>query len=95
MKVTLKNGGTVEAVSVEESFTPRSGNNTVLSIRMDQDDDVDALRNIFTPEETSVIQVESGEKTATFTGYTQIDSVRRIFDGMMDYNAVVDLVKPA
>lgn len=95
MKVTLNSGKTIEAVSMEESFTPRGSNNTVLSIRMDRDDDVNALRNIFTPEETSVIQVENGGKIVTFAGYTQIDSVRRFFDGKMDCNAVVDLVKPA
>jgi len=93
MKVTLKNGTALEAVSVEESYTPRNTQGAVLSIRMVSTDSMEALKDRFTPAALESVTVGEGEDAKTIAGYTQIDSIRRLYDGQMAYDTVVDLVK--
>ena len=39
--------------------------------------------------------VGEGEDAKTVAGYTQIDSIRKLYDGQVEYDTVVDLVKAA
>lgn len=93
MKVTLNNGAALEAVSVEESYTPRNTQGAVLSIRMVSTDSIEALKDRFTPAALETVTVGEGEDVKTVTGYTRIDSIRKLYDGQTEYDAVVDLVK--
>lgn len=93
MKVTLKNGKALEAVSVEESYTPRNVQGAVLSIRMVSTESIEALKNQFTPAALESVTVGEGENAKTITGYTRTDSIRKLYDGQMEYDTVVDLVK--
>ena len=85
MKVTLKNGTTLEAVNMEESYTPRNAQGAVLSIRMVSTKSIEELKGIFTAGES--------EDAKSIAGYTQVDSIRKLYDGQMEYDTVVDLVK--
>lgn len=93
MTITLKSGKTLEAVNVEESYSPRIDRGACLSIYMDQKQSVEDLRGVFTPEETSVITVADENGTAEIAGYTVVDSIRRLYNGRIEYNTVVDLTK--
>ena len=93
MKVTLKNGTTLEAVNMEESYTPRNSQGAVLSIRMVSTDSIEALKDRFIPAALESVTVGDGEDAKTITGYTQVDSIRKLYDGQMEYDTVVDLVK--
>ena len=93
MKVTLKNGTTLEAVNMEESYTPRNTQGAVLSIRMVSTDSIETLKDRFTPAALESVTVGEGEAAKTIAGYTQVDSIRKLYDGKMEYDTVVDLVK--
>lgn len=92
MKVTLKNGTALEAVNVEESYSPRNTQGAVLSIRMVNDDSIETLKSLFAPAALESVTVGEGEDAKTITGYTRVDSIRKLYSGQMDYDAVVDLV---
>ncbi len=93
MKVTLKSGTVLEAINVEESYTPRNTQGAVLSIRMVSTDSIETLKDRFTPAALESVTVGEGEAAKTIAGYTQVDSIRKLYDGKMDYDTVVDLVK--
>lgn len=93
MKLTLKDGTVVDAVGVEESYYPRNTQGVVFSIRMNSDADVEDLRGIFTPQALESITVGEGVSAKTVTGYTQVDSIRKLYAGNAGYDTVVDLVK--
>lgn len=93
MKLTLKNGTVLDAVGVEESFYPRNAQGVILNIRMNSGESIDALRGIFTPDALETITVGEGGDAKTIAGYTQIDSMRRLYDGKAEYDTAVDLVK--
>lgn len=93
MKVTLKNGTALEAVSVEESYTPRNTQGAVLSIRMVSTKSIDELRDLFVPAVLESVTVGEGEAAKTIAGYTQVDSIRKLYDGQMEYDTTVDLVR--
>ena len=93
MKVTLKNGTTLEAVNMEESYTPRNAQGAVLSIRMVSTKSIEELKGIFTPAALESVTVGDGEDAKTITGYTQVDSIRKFYDGQMEYDTVVDLIQ--
>jgi len=93
MKVTLKSGTVLEAINVEESYTPRNSQGAVLSIRMVSTDSIEALKDRFIPAALESVTVGEGEAAKTIAGYTQVDSIRKFYDGQMEYDTVVDLVK--
>lgn len=93
MKLTLKNGTVLDTVSVEESYYPRNSQGVILSIRMNSEESIKTLRGTFTPGALETITVGEGEDAKTIAGYTQIDSMRRLYDGKSEYDTVVDLVK--
>lgn len=93
MKVTLKNGTTLEAVNMEESYTPRNAQGAVLSIRMVSTKSIEELKGIFTPAALESVTAGEGEDAKSIAGYTQVDSIRKLYDGQMEYDTVVDLVK--
>ena len=93
MKLTLKNGTVLDAGSVEESYYPRNEQGVVLSIRMNTEDGIEALRKVFTPEALESVTVGEGEEAKTISGYTQVDSIRKTYGGAGAYDATVDLVK--
>lgn len=93
MKVTLKNGTALEAISVEENYTPRNTQGAVLSIRMVSTKSIEELKDLFISAALESITVGEGEDAKTVAGYIQVDSIRKLYDRQMDYNAVVDLVK--
>lgn len=93
MKLTLKNGTILDVQSVEESYYPRNTQGVVLSVRLNTDDGIEALREIFTPEALESVTVGQGEDASAILGYTQIDSIRRVYGGDAEYNTTVDLVK--
>jgi hypothetical protein len=93
MKVTLKSGTVLEAINVEESYTPRNSQGAVLSIRVVSTDSIEVLKDRFTPAALESVTVGEGEDAKTITGYTQVDSIRKFYDGQMEYDTVVDLVK--
>ena len=95
MKLTLKNGTILDAESVEESYYPRNEQGVVLSLRLNTEDGIEALRDIFTPEALESVTVGEGEGAKTISGYTQVDSIRKTYGGAGAYNATVDLVKGA
>ena len=95
MKLTLKNGTVLEAVSVEESYYPRNTQGVVLSIRLDSDEDIETLKETFSPAALETIKVGEGEDAKTLTGYMQVDSIRKLYGGENDYNTAVDLTKQA
>lgn len=93
MKLTLKNGTVLDAGSVEESYYPRNEQGVVLSVRMNTEDGIEALRETFTPEALESVTVGEGEEAKTISGYTQVDSIRKTYGGAGAYDATVDLVK--
>jgi len=103
MKLTLKNSTVLDVESVEESYYPRNEQGVVLSIRLNTDEGIEALRETFTPEalERKVntpetlwgVAVGQGEEAKTISGYTQVDSIRKTYGGAGAYDATVDLVK--
>ncbi len=93
MKLTLKNGKALEAVSVEESYYPRNTQGVVLSIRLDSDEDIETLKETFSPAALETIKVGEGAKT--LAGYTRVDSIRKLYGGDTEYNTAVDLTKRA
>jgi len=78
---------------VEESYYPRNGQGVVLSIRLNTDEGIEALRETFTPEALESVTVGEGEEAKTISGYTQVDSIRKTYGGAGAYDATVDLVK--
>ena len=95
MKLTLKNGTVLDAGSVEESYYPRNEQGVVLSVRMNTEDGIEALRKTFTPEALESVTVGEGEEAKTISGYTQVDSIRKTYGGAGEYDTTVDLVKGA
>lgn len=95
MKLTLKNGTVLDAGSVEESYYPRNEQGVVLSVRMNTEDGIEALRETFTPEALESVTVGEGEEAKTISGYTQVDSIRKTYGGAGEYDTTVDLVKGA
>ena len=95
MKLTLKNGTVLDAGSVEESYYPRNEQGVVLSVRMNTEDGIEALRKVFTPEALESVTVGEGEEAKTISGYTQVDSIRKTYGGAGEYDTTVDLVKGA
>ncbi len=95
MKLTLKNGKALEAVSVEESYYPRNTQGVVLSIRLDSDEDIETLKETFSPAALETIKVGEGEDAKTLAGYTRVDSIRKLYGGDTEYNTAVDLTKRA
>lgn len=93
MKVTLKNGKTMDVVSVEENYSPHNGRGVMLSIRADSDETVEALSGMFTADAVSEIHVENGGNDLVFAGYTVLDSVRKFYDGETQANTIIDLAK--
>ena len=95
MKLTLKNGTVLDVESVEESYYPRNTQGVVLSVRMNTADSIDSLREAFAPEAVKGITVGEGGSAKTITGYARIDSIRKTYDGAVQYDTTVDLVKQA
>ena len=95
MKLTLKNGTVLDVESVEESYYPRNEQGVVLSVRMNTEDGIEALRETFTPEALESVTVGEGEEAKTISGYTQVDSIRKTYGGAGEYDTTVDLVKGA
>ena len=93
MKLTLKNGTVLDVESVEESYYPRNEQGVVLSIRMNTEDGIEALRKVFTPEALESVTVGEGADVKTISGYTQLDSIRKSYGGAAEYNTTVDLRK--
>lgn len=93
MKLTLKNGMVLDVESMEESYYPRNTQGVVLSIRMNSQDGIEALREVFAPEALERIIIGEGGSAKTITGYTQIDSIRKIYDGNAGYDTAVELVR--
>lgn len=93
MKLTLKNGTILDAGSVEESYYPRNEQGVVLSIRLNTDEGIEALRETFTPEALESVTVGEGDSAKAITGYTQVDSIRKTYGGAAEYNTTVDLRK--
>ena len=56
-------------------------------------DSIETLKDRFTPAALESVTVGEGEAAKTIAGYTQVDSIRKLYDGKMDYDTVVDLVK--
>ena len=65
----------------------------MLSIRMNTEDGIEALRKVFTPEALESVTVGEGEDVKTISGYTQLDSIRKSYGGAAEYNTTVDLRK--
>ena len=95
MKLTLKNGTVLDVESVEESYYPRNEQGVVLSVRMNTEDGIEALRETFTPEALESVTVGEGEEAKTISGYTQVDSIRKTYGGAGEYDPTVELVKGA
>ncbi len=95
MKLTLNNRTVLDVVTVEESYYPRNTQGVILSIRLNSQEDVEALRDAFTPQALESITVGEGDTAKTITGYTQIDSIRKLYGGDAGYDTGVDLVKGA
>lgn len=95
MKLTLKNGTVLDAVSVEEYYYPRNAQSVILSVRMNSGESIETLRAAFTPEALESVTVGEGEDAKTIAGYTQVDSMRKLYDGKSEYDTVVDLVRAA
>ena len=95
MKLTLKNGTILDAESVEESYYPRNEQGVVLSLRLNTEDGIEALRDIFTPEALESVTVGEGEGAKTISGYTQVDSIRKTYGGDAEYDTTVALNKKA
>lgn len=94
MKVTLANGTVFDNVSnVEEVFSSRMDRGTTLSVRMKSNMSVDQLREAFAADATAAITVNDGEKDMVISGYTVLDSIRKFYDGKVDYNTAIDLLK--
>lgn len=93
MKLTLKNGTVMDVTDVEESYYPRNTQGVVLSIRMSSGEDIEALRDAFSPEALETVTVGEGEDAKAIFGYTQVDSIRRFYGSEMGYDTAVDLVK--
>ena len=91
MKLTLKNGTILDVESVEESYYPRNTQGVVLSVHMNSQEGIEALREVFAPEDLESITVGEGDSA----GYTRIDSIRKTYDGAAEYDTTVDLVKQA
>lgn len=95
MKLTLKNGTILDVESVEESYYPRNTQGVVLSVHMNSQEGIEALREVFAPEALESITVGEGDSAKTLAGYTRIDSIRKTYDGAAEYDTTVDLVKQA
>lgn len=93
MKLTLKNGTALDVVSVEEYYSPRNTQGVILSVRMNSDEGIEALRNTFTPASLENVSVGEGEDAKIIAGYTRVDSMRKLYHGETEYDTVVDLVK--
>lgn len=93
MKLTLKNGEVLDVVSVEEGFYPRNDQGVILNIRMNSEQGIEALRDVFDPEVLDSITVGEGEAAKTIAGYTQVDSIRKFYGVDAQYDTAVDLVK--
>ncbi len=93
MKLTLKNGVLLDVGSVEESYYPRNEQGVVLSIRMHSDDTIETLREVFTPAALESVTVGEGDSVKTITGYTLVDSIRKIYGGDPAFDTAVDLRK--
>lgn len=93
MKLTLNNGTVLDTVSVEESYYPRNTQGVILSVRMNSEESIEALRDAFTPEALENILVGEGDGAKAITGYTRVDSIRKFHSGMTEYNTAVDLIR--
>lgn len=94
MKVTLKDKTVLDAVNVEETWHSSNEQGTLLSIHMDSEKSVEELRGIFRPEAFGCVTIENdGGQTYTVEGYTRVDSIRRLYDGKMNFNTAVDLAR--
>ena len=94
MKLTLKNGTVIDVTEVEESYYPRNSCGVALNIRMNSAESIEALRDAFTPEALETITVGEGDEAKTISGYTQVDSIRKFYNGAAAaYDTAVDLVK--
>ena len=80
---------------MEESYYPRNEQGVVLSVRMNTEDGIEALRETFTPEALESVTVGEGEEAKTISGYTQVDSIRKTYGGAGEYDTTGDLVKGA
>lgn len=95
MTIKLVNGKTYDAICVEESYSPRMEDRGVtLNLHFNSEESVEELRDVFTAETTATIKVVDGDAETTIQGYTEVDSIRRIYDGNFDFNTAVDMVKP-
>ena len=56
----------------------------VLSIRMVSTDSIETLKDRFTPAALESVTVGEGEAAKTIAGYTQVDSIRKLYDGKME-----------
>ena len=95
MKLTLKNGTVLDVEGVEESYYPRNEQGVVLSVRMNTEDGIEALGQVFSPQAVESITIGEGDSAKHITGYTRIDSIRKSYGGAGAYDATVDLVKGA
>ena len=93
MKLILKNGAAFDVVEVEEAYYPRNTQGLILSIRMNNSEDIEALKTAYTPEALESVTVGEGEDAKALAGYTQIDSIRRLYSGDTGYNTAIGLVK--
>lgn len=95
MKVTLKNGTTLTAVSVSEDYSPRNTRGVAVSIRMNGDETVEDLRGMFEADGalgTLTIESDAGD-VSTIEGYTVVDSIRKTYGGEFEFSTTVDLIK--
>lgn len=95
MKLNLANGKVLDVVDVEETFYPRNVQGVILNIHMNSDEDIETLKDTFIPDALSEIVVGEGDDAKTIIGYTQVDSIRRLYRGGNLYNTMIDLVKAA
>ena len=93
MKLTLQNGTVLDVESVEESYYPQNTQGVILSIRMNSEESIESLRDAFTPGELGSITVGEGDSAKTISGYTVVDSIRKLYGGDPAHDTAVDLRK--
>lgn len=94
MTITLNDGTTMEVAGIEEAYYTSNTNGIMLNIRMQSDDDIATLKDRFNPQATEIITVTDGDNVNEISGYTKIDSIRRLYAGTDGtYNTAIDLVK--
>lgn len=93
MKLTLKNGTVLDVVDVEESYYPRNTQGVLLNIHMNSEGDIGDLRDALVPEALGTLTVGEGEKARDISGYTQVDSIRKLYGGEAGYDTTVTLMK--